>query len=614
MLRLAETTTEGQLPNQAAVSAHESDDIENGGDVESPLTDWLAAQCRWVAGCESGLLVLGASQNAPGALCARWPVDAEVAPRLSASVQVALERGRFSVQEPTPGDANALTDLAIPIVVAGRTLGAVGLSVRDLSPSESKRVGEGLEVGLPLLEQLLALRAERDRVASMTTVATRLLDHQGLRPGAHAFAVELAQRLGCERVAVGWLRGRRLRVASLSNTVRFSEESDAIRELREAMQESIDQDVCIEVSAGSPTAGVETTAHEELLQSSGAQTACTIPLVAHDRAVGAVTFEWTLPGALSTTARQQLDELATLSGPILELMTRAEAGPIARIHSIWSGWIDRHFGSQRLAMAAIGAALMLVAILGIVPGTYRVSASAHLEGRVQRALVAAVPGYLSEANARAGDLVQAGDVLARLDDRDLRLEKRKWESRKAQLQLEQREALAAQDRTQVRILRAQIDQAAAELGLAEEALSRTDVVAPFDGIVVEGDLDSSLGSPVEQGRVLFELAPLDGYRIIVEVDGRDIADVAPDQRGRLTLEALPGQPMSLVVERVTPISTAEDGRNYFRVEAALEHPVAALRPGMEGIAKIEAGRRRLLWIWTHELVDWLRLSTWSWLP
>ena len=49
------------------------------------------------------------------------------------------------------------------------------------------------------------------------------------------------------------------------------------------------------------------------------------------------------------------------------------------------------------------------------------------------------------------------------------------------------------------------------------------------------------------------------------------------------------------VERITPISTARDGRNYFRVEAALEGPIAALRPGMEGVAKIDAGRRRRVW-------------------
>ena len=35
---------------------------------------------------------------------------------------------------------------------------------------------------------------------------------------------------------------------------------------------------------------------------------------------------------------------------------------------------------------------------------------------------------------------------------------------------------------------------------------------------------------------------------------------------------------------------------------------------MEGIAKIETGPRRLLWIWTHAAMDWLRLLAWHWLP
>ena len=43
------------------------------------------------------------------------------------------------------------------------------------------------------------------------------------------------------------------------------------------------------------------------------------------------------------------------------------------------------------------------------------------------------------------DLVLAGDVLARLDDRDLRLEHRKWASQRAQLEKEYREALAGQE-------------------------------------------------------------------------------------------------------------------------------------------------------------------------
>ena len=133
-------------------------------------------------------------------------------------------------------------------------------------------------------------------------------------------------------------------------------------------------------------------------------------------------------------------------------------------------------------------------------------------------------------------------------------------------------------------------------------------------IVPIDDLSQSLGSPVERGELLFEVAPLDGYRIILEVDQRDIAEPAPGQRGQLALAALPGRTLPLTVRRITPVSIAEDGRNYFRVEAHLDEPVPGLRPGMEGVAKIEVGRRRYIWIWTHSLTDWLRLSTWSWLP
>ena len=83
------------------------------------------------------------------------------------------------------------------------------------------------------------------------------------------------------------------------------------------------------------------------------------------------------------------------------------------------------------------------------------------------------------------------------------------------------------------------------------------------------------------------------------------------QRGRLTLAALPGQGFELAVQRIIPVSTSEEGRNFFRAEAHVESPPALLRPGMEGVAKIEVGRRSLLWIWTHGMIDWLRLWLWS---
>ena len=72
--------------------------------------------------------------------------------------------------------------------------------------------------------------------------------------------------------------------------------------------------------------------------------------------------------------------------------------------------------------------------------------------------------------------------------------------------------------------------------------------------------------------------------------------------------------MAFSVKQITPVTTAQDGRNHFRVEARIDQPSGRLRPGMEGAGKIVVGERKLIWIWTHSLVDWLRLTAWNWLP
>jgi len=93
-----------------------------------------------------------------------------------------------------------------------------------------------------------------------------------------------------------------------------------------------------------------------------------------------------------------------------------------------------------------------------------------------------------------------------------------------------------------------------------------------------------------------------------------VSHIAVGQRGQLLLTATPSDPTPFRVDKVTPVSTPREGRNYFRVEARLEDTPDRLRPGMEGVGKIEIDRRRLVWIWTHQVVDWLRLALWKWLP
>jgi biotin carboxyl carrier protein len=465
----------------------------------------------------------------------------------------------------------------------------------------------------PIQQPSAAPDAARE-AASLLEWVEAIAARGSYREAALWLTSELARRTGCERVSLGFERRGRIRVEALSHHAQLDPRSALARALAEAMHEACDQDAVIQLPAPRGAAAHVTRAHGQLARDHGAVSICTIPLAWRGRAVGALTFE-RREATLAPEAVAPLARLAMLVGPLLALQRRVDSGPPERLRA----WLHEGVGSllapghlrAKLVVSGAIAAMLLTAAL---PATHRVKADATLEGLVQRAIVAGVDGYVAEAGARAGDVVAGGQMLARLDDRDLELERKRWRARVSELRREYRSAMAQHDRTERSLVQARLEEARAQVALLDEQLARTRLVAPFDGVVVRGDLSQSLGAPVERGDVLFEIAPVGGYRIILEVDERDIAYVGPGRRGALALAALPGSPLALEVEQVTPVSVAEGGRNYFRVEARLDEPHPGLRPGMEGVARIDVGRRQVAWIWTHELVDWLRLQAWSWLP
>jgi len=97
----------------------------------------------------------------------------------------------------------------------------------------------------------------------------------------------------------------------------------------------------------------------------------------------------------------------------------------------------------------------------------------------------------------------------------------------------------------------------------------------------------------------------------VKVDERDMAGVNEDKIGKVVIAATPGEPIPFGVEQVVPIAISGEGNSYFRIEATFDEATPDLRPGMEGVARIEMGKRKFIWIWTHKLVDRVKLWLWS---
>jgi RND family efflux transporter MFP subunit len=340
-----------------------------------------------------------------------------------------------------------------------------------------------------------------------------------------------------------------------------------------------------------------------------------VPLASKSKVVGALTLERSAERPFDRDTVELCEAVAGLAGPMLDVHRREDQWFLVRfawwLRDLFGKLFGPRHGGFKLAAILIAA---VVGFLVFAKGDYRVSAHTVLEPLVQQAAVAPFNGYIREASVRAGDVVERGALLASLDDRELRLERLKWTGQQEELNKQLRQAMAEHNNAEIQVLSAQLDQVRAQLARVEDQLERTRVTAPFDGVVVSGDLSQSLGAPVERGSVLYEIAPLSSFRIMLQVDERDVADVSVGQQGTLLLSAFPQEPIAFSVEKLTPVATAKDGRNFFQVEAKLAREEPRLRPGMEGVGKIEIDRRRYVWIWTHDIWTSIRLWFWKWMP
>ncbi|MCZ6525361.1 MAG: HlyD family efflux transporter periplasmic adaptor subunit, partial [Gammaproteobacteria bacterium] len=459
--------------------------------------------------------------------------------------------------------------------------------------------------------QASVINSDLPRLKSAVEILAAVLAEESYEKACMTFATEMATTLECERVSLGMTHWGRIRVKAVSHSSQFGKRMNLIRRLESAMEEAVFQrtEICF------PETGqrhLVTRDHAQLAESHGCGAIYTLSLFGHGAYFGALTFERSADCQFSEDELELIRSITALSAEALWQKQKNDRPVLIKAGDYVYEHLSRLFGA-----AYLGRKLALVSVLAVIlffslaTGTYRVSADTQLEGAVRQVIVAPFDGYIDSSTVRAGDLVEKDQVMSRMDDRDLRLEYLNWVSDRAKLERQHEEAIANYDRGQVNILVAQLEQNSAKLELVVNRMERAELRAPFAGLVLSGDLTQRLGGAVQQGEVLFEVAPLSAYRVILWVDEHQIADIEEGQTGHLILKALPEQSLDFAVTRITPITEARDGGNYFRVESLLQDSSDRLRPGMEGIGKIEIGERKLITIFMGPLIGWARLKYWA---
>ena len=585
---------------------------------------WLALQCRKIPGVVRGVVVLGSADDGPFAPVAYWPEGQAGTPRLSSVAEQAMaERqgvvhGHQTEQQSADGPSAAI---AYPVLVDEQLHGVVALELDSDDGLQLRDAMRQLQWGATWLRERLrqelgeAQEQVLDRTTSALDLVATALQEERFAAACQAAVTELARRTSCDRVSVGFVVRGHSTVAKISHSAQFGKRMNLVRMLGSAMDEAIDQQVVVLYPAGEADDVIVNRAHAELAHAHGSGNILTVPMFVQDRFVGALTFERPAARPFDQAAVDLLDCVVAVIGPILEEKRCNDRWIGVKLGESLARQARRLLGPGHIARKlAVAGALAVVLFFYFAVADYRVTAVAAIEGLVQRSVVASFDGFVRLAPVRAGDTVEQGQLLAALDDRDLALERLRWVTERQRRVYEYAQALGARQRAETNIAKTHIEQAEAQIRLIDKQLERAKLHAPFDGLVVAGDLSQSIGAAVRRGEVLFQIAPLAAYRVILWVDEGEIAQVEIGQRGHLVAAALPHESYPFVVETITPVAEAREGRNVFRVEAKLAEAPLRLRPGMKGVGKIEIERRRLIWIWTRPLLDWLRLWTWRWLP
>jgi hypothetical protein len=557
-------------------------------------------QARWLAGAWPALVAdVAGRAGANGFAYAPAQDDAGEA-RLFAAVRVM-----------GGGEALVLLDIAQQERGMLNELLMRAMLVADVSGRPEAAPASALPVALAS-PALPAATVGEAALLPVLDLVTQVMQATSFELATLKLANGVAAHFGLALAAVGWEKGSGMHAVAVSHLERFERKSENIRLIEAALDETAAEEAALghpaaeSFAAGGP-------AHAALSETLGYGQVLTLP---QRDAQGNV--QWVLLLAWPQ-AQPRLPDFGPL---LLSLeMLQPWLADLQRRDRWWgrrlAGWaqdhIERHAGPGHPWIKAAAAAMTLVALYGVF-GTwdYEVEATAQITTDATRMVSAQFDGRVEDVRASAGDLVKAGAVLAVLDTRDLRQQEVEAQAECQRYEAEASRYRADDDLASMEVSLARLAQAQARLTRLRDYIEHATNVAPFDGVVVEGERKDLVGLPVKKGDHLFRIAQVKGLYVTLHVPERDIRDVRSGAHGELALLARPDQKIPFELSALIPVAQVkgQEGNQFMITARLLAPPEAWWRPGMTGVGRIEVGPRNVAWVATHRLVDALRMHFW----
>ena len=259
------------------------------------------------------------------------------------------------------------------------------------------------------------------------------------------------------------------------------------------------------------------------------------------------------------------------------------------------------------ALAATVATLFLV----FCPLPMRLTGEATIAPQHLVTIAAPVDGNVTSVSTREGERIQAGQVLASMNDYQWRMDLASAETRYRSAMLTMQGDLAhgapeaGTDRAQAEYLRAEADR-------ARNKVENAQLRSPIAGIVVTPSLQDAAGEHLDAGATFAQVLDLSSAVVEIAISQGDASLLAPGQTAAIKLDSYPQRSWHGSVDIVSPQAKPGNGERTFTARVPLTNEEALLRSGMTGHAKISVGYRPAGYVLLRKPALWVWQTLWNW--
>lgn len=422
---------------------------------------------------------------------------------------------------------------------------------------------------------------------------------------------EIATRFECSQVSIGWIKYEHIEPIAISHIEKFDKHTDHIHNLESVYEESVDQNEEIlypeEISSDTITF-----AHENYLKQTGIQQLCSIPLRVEDKVAGVIVCE-KQTGSFEEEEIASLILIANHTVSILHQLNQKDRWLGGKVLLQFKNYLAKFLTPQQTLLKFSAIVLSLLFFYTLI-GTleYKIEATGSLETDNVALLSAPFNSFVYEVKVNEGDKVSKNDTLLILDKEELYLKESEILADIHKYKSESQKARAEGKLANMRIALAKKEQSEASLQRVKYHIQKSILKAPIDGIIVKGDKEDLLGSPVNKGDTLLSIANPVGLYLKLKISERDIDEIKVGQSGDFALLSSPDIFYTFTIEKIIPMAEIDKKEgNVFVIKALISTKAQEWwRPGMSSVAKVEVGERNILWILTHRLIEFLTIYFW----